>query len=524
MNTQGKGLLVASWGNPFSWNKANYIIDGIKITSLTSTEAIIRARNPARVLIIGVDTFAQTSPIERNNDQKHCKEYKELGRIDPGMFKDYQSYLDSVRGKMEAWIRLCSSIDNGTLSKLLEGGVLNVLIAPGIGSFSNVDHRGDVGVNPLETLKTMILTRILEELFKAGGPLIVDVTHGINYLTMTMHEVSFTAAKIYSVSTLEKLDVEILNSEPFPQPRPAGPPTLNIHKVASRTIDPIGKEGYSVINEMIALGSSIDDKREFHIKSTSLTPKDKSELGKGMKLLRKKLNIIYSNGINALNILAYTLPLALIYFVAENKDRLGNASAVGTVIGLLSGIITSGLDRTIISSSGIMHRVAVNYGEVEKLLILASLQDAVTQIALRNLERIPTLEELNNHGVLLDILERIAKTINLPTTELTDHEISLIREHVITKCEDYIPFKKGGWPDNIPSKPYSRNYKAHGGFERNTVQAMLHKGGKLYLRYNPAPLKDNGNKWDNAWEYIKRSILSGKRSYNIHRAPSKPCI
>ncbi|MEB3778656.1 MAG: CRISPR-associated CARF protein Csx1 [Desulfurococcales archaeon] len=510
MNTRG-GLLVASWGNPFSWNRVHYIIDNLKITSLTSTEAIIQARKPARVLIIGVDTFAQTSPIERNNDQKHCKGYRKLGRIDPGAFKDYQSYLDCVKCKMEAWIRLCSSIDSDTLSKLLDRGVLDVFIAPGMGSFSNVDHKGDEGINPLETLKSMVLIRILKELLRVGGPLIVDVTHGINYLTMIMHEASVTAAKIYSASTLQKLDIEILNSEPYPQPRPAKPPTLNVHRVASRTIDPIGEEGYSIINELIAVRSSLDGKRGFYIESTRLKPEDKKELGKSMGMVRREYNAIYKNGIVALNILAYTLPLALIYFAAENKGKLGNARAIDNAIDLAMRIVNGVLGRTVVTSTSILHRVAVNHGEVEKLLVLASLQDAIIQIALGNLEEIPTLEELNNRGIPLETLENIAKTINLPTTELTVHEISLIKKNVIKeRRSDYIPVEEGRWPDNMPDIPNERNYKAHGGFERNTVQAMLY-GEELYLRYNPAALKDNRKTWNSTWEYIKESILSGSR-------------
>ena len=286
-------ILLTPWGNPSVWKKVRYVYEDEEIESHTTLPIILRKHHPDYILIVGLDTISLY-----NIDKDKLSE----GRID---------YLEDVINASRIYIT----------EKLEEWDIdrenVHIEILPGVGEFHQKKkfiwlYHGKI--TDFKYTLTYFLSKFLITHLKNGNSdavnLIIDLTHGINYMPTFVYNSSLTLGRLLRFKYKE-VSLTVLNSEPVQHPYKG---KYRINKVAE--IDNLARE---YIFEMLSsYGGGIKPLKIANLKNRRSLAEEIKSFNKKYELRASELNTFLGGIINGLPLVILT------YFpdISQLRDML----------------------------------------------------------------------------------------------------------------------------------------------------------------------------------------------------------
>ena len=455
-------VIVAPWGNPHGWREVYYTVelsvDGeryekIPHTLQSSLGALFKIYEDARGLILASSTLA----ILYNNRTPIPSSYKEI--------------IDYSRNYIQKYIKNRKYIPDPEKVELA--------ILPGIGIFRKDDKRWVFrgGLGSYTTSVYLSTLRFLE----AHRPhrVILDLSHGINYMPALAREAVQLAIASYSAYYDEGIQLLVYNSDPVLED--GAEPW--IHLIEERQI--IRENAAKWISYMV---SNINENAK-GIRIVASTKEKKWQLGIKYKQLRKQFGETVKSAKNVLRAINDGFILYLVQCLREDLEKIYRFTST------LEEIIEIGLrgrETEVLLND---REVTVNYN------INVELEVAYLHAIARMLSHI----KLNDEGckISLNQLKHIVKKYRFsPAIRIiAEHELSNLEQRVMVyvrhkSLERFEPYYfiydstkiEGGKVKYIKdAKPKQtpvdlRNFLAHAGLEKNLVEICF-KEKEIWLRY-----------------------------------------
>lgn len=201
-----KSIFISLWGNPEKWSMAKYSFNSKICESITSSRVIYENFKTDYCIIYIPDSLY------------------------PDIYKDntyLSQYQDFINNKIYEFI-------NGKDSKSAEFFKnSNKIIFPSKGSFTidNKNYIFDFDINYIYSYFYRSILDYLDSVDKINK-IIVDITHGINFLEFIFLESLIYALRIYALSNKIDVNIEYYNSDPYNSSA-----ILNIYKIKSVEIE-----------------------------------------------------------------------------------------------------------------------------------------------------------------------------------------------------------------------------------------------------------------------------------------------
>ncbi|MFN3599687.1 MAG: CRISPR-associated CARF protein Csx1, partial [Aquificaceae bacterium] len=219
-------ILLAIWGNYKNWRTATYKYRGEEFTSSTTLPLLFKAIEPDYTYVIVADTLMDEYMDEVNSN--------------------YQQGIEKVREKTKIYIEE----KMGEYTNDLEEKNLDILVLPGVGTFSKLKFIGDpnnfyalvyykLGKSILKIMNDhkLIFGNSKEE-NKPCIEFYLDITHGLNYMTMMTYRAVKDILQI--VAYFCKVQLVVLNSDPYPLLKSGGEGfLLNINEIERINVIPV---------------------------------------------------------------------------------------------------------------------------------------------------------------------------------------------------------------------------------------------------------------------------------------------
>ncbi|WP_457548463.1 CRISPR-associated CARF protein Csx1 [Archaeoglobus sp.] len=190
-------VLIAPWGNPFQWESITYEYDGCRMKISSTLPVLVNALKPEKILIFTLDTLANIQ-VRGKPD------------IEPKDFKRYSEVVEDVQSRIRWFIENELSSDFPDLIEMLKDGRIEIVVAPGVGLFKNVNVEGDIldfYNYALYVLSTKLPSNNLE--------VYLDLTHGINFMPTLLYRALNNLLGLSAF--VNDCRLVVLNSEPYPQ-------------------------------------------------------------------------------------------------------------------------------------------------------------------------------------------------------------------------------------------------------------------------------------------------------------------
>ena len=453
----------------------------VKVESSTSLEAVVRCFDADRVLVVVADTLPLASP-------KRC--YVSVP-LTPDKADSYTELVSSVRRSVEEWIVKCSRAS--TITKMLNEGRLRVEVAHGLGSYQGwvfgraLCKRG--GPNPIQAYAGEIVGLMLRELIAMGciDRLVVDLTHGINYMTVSFKEAAEASISAYVASRGPGSSIELIltNSEPFQKKA-----ELNVYVVDQRRI------ASENVAEKLSLTLDLESRTTNlgKLVPTCLAG-DSRDLGKRVNEIYKRFSInedFVKKGLAVARALIYSMPLAFLYLARDFKKEAREGENLDPLSKLAKALEEVRRERSKVAvidknRREVRHSILFVYRTILLLMYSASLQNYVarTRRALNC-----DANRLEIEGASLKCLGDVTQYLGRVFRVIAENELDAIGKRcrgdgsgTIGTCD--FPVSHSKWPEaecQIASMD-PRNLKAHAGLEKNITEARVSNEGELYLRY-----------------------------------------
>ncbi len=468
-------LIVSSWGYPGNWGLAEYTYRGTKEQGRTSLGAIAKhylEKGDVVALILAPDSLA-ASPTPR-----HCPSLKEW-LCDPSKLssKDYENLAQRVEEQVRAWIKQCSSTP--TLQEL-EGNrkvVVEVMTSAGrykgcngYWSFTQPANASQKP-EPVSSYTGEAAIAVAETLLKhRASRLVVDITHGINFMPLSLARASEIVAKAYVLATGQELELELVNSEPYPIPAPRGEgytPALEIHTVYNAK--------YTAKNVLEETALRVIESRDKLKKRPVEYLVDKQKIGKEAgKHTGWIKTTLEAHSQVAAKIALYNMPLAALYHSLELRNQPATAkpgSWLERTVNALREVRKLAIKQGVVDEdeSTVYPGLVFKGGRVEALLLAAALLDYIASIP------VPS-EELETSGATIKKLEGVAHRLAELYQPIALRELENLKKCTPEQCP--IPASRNNWPGLLCDKKAvssldPRNLRAHAGLEKNIVEAMI---------------------------------------------------
>lgn len=228
-------LVVATWGLPSPWRKVNYLLevkppsikewgkysrwppyDGKPIPSYSTTVALIKALEElgwsTKALIFGLETLASSSAGGDNEKKDVNQKHSEIVKRLCGNIPSCSCLRDAAREILDLWVKKYfeDMMDKVAGMHILPGaGVYNISCDSGrVFKYSN---------SPLlfSFLFEYIVFKSLLEL--KPDAVILDITHGVNYMPSLAIRSIERPVKVYSALSSKEVGLAVTNSDPVQQ-------------------------------------------------------------------------------------------------------------------------------------------------------------------------------------------------------------------------------------------------------------------------------------------------------------------
>ncbi|MEM4128344.1 MAG: TM1812 family CRISPR-associated protein [Thermoproteus sp.] len=222
----GRALVLASWGLPTKWNEGLYIRPKIpqgrcprpseveyveeRAASRTSLSAVINtvreAGHEPDLVIIGLDTLAFPGSLDRLHPEavKALEGlYAKAQRGEVG----YGDVVEAARAVLAAYVR-------SYLQGYAEAERAEVVVVPGSGVYRAGGRATAYFHSDLRNAETAVLAKLYEKAQRSYDAVVVDMTHGVNYLASTLYKASEVVARYISAAQRREVCYAVFNSDP----------------------------------------------------------------------------------------------------------------------------------------------------------------------------------------------------------------------------------------------------------------------------------------------------------------------
>ena len=480
----GGTLIAAPWGNPYQWREAQYdtsYLDcrggsnhGGVFRSTTVLDALIACYKPEKILVVLADTVSQAR--KRNAKTPIIN----IDEVD-----GYIGLISSIRDRIVEWIRRESK--SAQLDRYVSSDRLDIEIVPGIGVFNGwrfgVVKQVRRQFNPMESYIAEVAILILSKLLEVKPDrVIIDLSHGINYMPASFYQAAKIATQAYIVAEPERKQIELtyINSEPV-TPGESG---REVHRIY--IVEKAGVDVDSAIEQMsLWINTYVKKQAKGNYRQANISPDRKElkdaniETGKIHDAINKQIEY----GIAASRAIVYAMPLALLTLAGEIEEK---NLEMRTAIANLMKLLELRNRHTEIDRQGkqIKPYLFLNIENTILAIYTAGLIEYARKIK-RTL--IPDRSDIKDQGIEITILEKAVDSLGIIYREIGLNEINNIKKRCLNpkNIENCIfPIYIGIWPEekcNIGSLDI-RNLKAHAGLEKNIVEASIRRDS-IYLRY-----------------------------------------
>lgn len=506
-------LIIATWGNFYSWSVQNYYFEGIKTEGRTSLSALVKKYPDAHVLIFVPDTV-YAGGVGRNG----CFPSDRISSLP----SSYAELVESVKSNTESWILKCSS-SSELVKALEEEKRIDIEVVPSIGAYKYDEVNYDFklkGTSPAFFYSSWLSGILLEKLIKGGfEEIVVDLTHGVNYIPLSTVSTLEAVLSSICVALNKKKRLKIVESEPV-----SGKEQLEIFVVREKDYEPETERDLIVMAFKKELSDALNRAHYELLSKSSVYYREIASHPFHRKLASNKL-LPYS--IAAANIVFYSTPLAAVYLASElSGDFLKEASEFLAFLRAKS-INLWHLERkdktleiypelllmwkpilTLLYSSAILsiisrvkledfnYETGVSLSKLKDVLkYLGSMYRVISEKELSSLKEKCLKKEEDNR------LKEFFKHLKDACKDIPDKEITALEKNCIKrKTSCFISVSFGVWPNEKCSGSFElRNFKAHAGLESNVVEGMV-EGEELFLRYR--------NKTKDCWRDVVRKNLN----------------
>ncbi|HOJ16536.1 MAG TPA: CRISPR-associated CARF protein Csx1 [Caldisericia bacterium] len=182
-------LLFGVWGNYKGWSKVTYVYNNCNNEAKTTLPLLLKSISPDKCFIIISDTLIENV----------------IGNLTDN---DYENYIKEIKNSTYQFIA-----ESGVSDK--EKSICEISILPGIGTFNKTKFIGNPS-NFYSILYYELVNRLIDIISNNNEgdnfEFYLDITHGINYMTMltyrALKEISQILAFFYNVKFI------VLNSDP----------------------------------------------------------------------------------------------------------------------------------------------------------------------------------------------------------------------------------------------------------------------------------------------------------------------
>lgn len=536
-----KTLVVGLWGFPGNWYRARYkpvVVDDIKsvdrLSSWTTSRESISAHSTTIVLaktfrdkgfethlkIYGLDTLASpprldSNKIRKNGDRERADLVDELNRyLNEFAMHDPKSYGDVVeRAEMvlKLFVDGYTKLVDDSLSKKLSS--ISISILPGIGTFdlvySNTSKRYVYRGSPLNTYAALFLDLVETLEFVDPDIVLLDVSHGINYLPVLGREAVYRCVEFFSSVKRKRVVVAIFNSDPVNEQDQES----YIHLIELKQFSAAPIELIRSFAEVLT--------REFP-KLRMLEHEKPSDM---LNNVNRYVEEVCEKHIGLLNAIAKASSYGLVLYIAHKLFELDLNLLKSHVENLRNKILEAIKNRNVSRENNTI-LIKHNFAIPTTIIDLLNAMHLLMEIS-KNIKTIETTKEDDTTFIEINMLKKLAKDVGLSEIAKTilESEIDNIEKHIatLTKIGIDIDLSK---PTPLSAvmelieKPMKimlseetmkneiqqildkakkkkctidkRNFYAHAGLERNTVE-ILTKNNRILIGYSTKCLEKIDN-------------------------------
>lgn len=533
-----KTLIVAPWGLPAGWRLVEYAVPtppselkdysrlykwGLEqrecVKSYSSTAAIaklfVERNHNVVVAVYGLDTLATPSlpdlekiPVEEEARRKLVERVHEI------LKENYSSYAEIMEKAEEVLKLFAEEYIMETCRKQVE---LHIKVLPGVGVFKKARFSGSTW--NFYTALTLDLTNLV--LRSNPDVIILDLSHGINYMPVLAYKSVDLITKFLSAYTSSVKYLVIFNSDPVTttQPsKPHAPPSSTTQQRGAgeeraylHIIDAVKVEPRitSVIEELIDLIERDQQTKVFRMLSGEKPPTSVAELQRKIQNLAERVLQILKGfqGSASYGIVLYTSQKLIELSSSKGLEEIEEYS------NKLYRDLIEVLNQRKVSSKEVLevkHEFALT-PSVTALYIAVKLLGKLAVIAEKIKYRKTRAGEQEILLISLESLEHLVKELGLKEAarEIANYELGDMKKRLNTFIERYkltrdapyylIPYSVVYDTTSISDKAAGkknkeetgeqektcyineRHFYAHAGMERNTIVVTLDK----YVGYKP---------------------------------------
>lgn len=439
-------LLIATWGSPVFWKSLNYVVDGGQERFVKSCTTLVpMARDVCvgncDVVVIVLDSLVDLGePREKNECSECCEKH---GAILSGEWKTYKELREAVERFLKEVVKCVFDFSETRLE-----GKEYFIIAPAIGRPGGT-WRFHGSPKDYESIVLYELGKIV--LSEKYDEILLDLTHGINFMPSVTLKVAYRLASILLVAhtNLSQVKLKVYNSDPFN-------PSKKAEEVAALKINVVIEDSVQNIQIIHDLPDYVLRIWNKEVSNNSLI----SQLKKLRKVFYRNVGLVYST-------LYYPLPLALI--AAVEKLRRADVKPFKIMEEAYDlWLNTIRVKDRVVERPLSLNPDAVYLSHLTEAVV-KRLQDFKYPSSLGQLEKIAKLYEAVNHSY----------------PHLIKHEISELKsrskEKTITQWTSYSKLLGGGIGEKgSVDKPDKRIMIAHAGFQKEFVEI----GPELLTKYS----------------------------------------
>ena len=425
-----KTLLIAPIGEPTSYKEARYKLNK-EIASCIS----FLAHDVEHVIIVGLSSIVDTEIKEKKEESKCMKIMKEILRnVSP--VNSYKELQESSERTLKEFIERIYQEYNVKKDFI----ILPALGKPGKNYLFKFEPA---------TISSLLLIQLYNKVkIDLYDRIIVDLTHGINYLPAVCYVAALQIAQIMLIRALRnnvsQIRFEAYNSDPFK----AGE-VLNINITSERKIQTIAD---NLIEFLASKQSLIKRGKDFN-ELVNIFDEINARKGEVERLLKS---------------LEYPYPLALSYLCNSFNLNLE---------GILNNLITIFLDSVKYENNIFSSEIHIDPGKTFLLILANEIVNYVKEMA----------KQYEGKGFELDAIENLAGLYKLviPSYKyLIKHEISKIKEK-LNNIDCFKGTLKELFKEELKEveKVDKRIMIAHAGLQKQFVY-VTKEYGKIYLAHS----------------------------------------
>ena len=506
-------IIVAPWGNPFTWAEVTYNLRGQgaggstqSVKARTSLACLVRALNPKAVNLIIPETLLCPGNKQRKEFEEYAKKPLEdiLEVIDND---DYGNALKILKSAIERFY------EEHVLAKA-RGPTPYITLAPTIGEYrcGNRSYMWEIisKVDPISAYAAYALTSIVSTVVKLNPKdeiiLALDTTHGLNYMPLAAYRATMAAARILSAGLNINVRFRQYNSAPYTR----GVEKLDIFTVKEETITP-NKAIQRLVYSYLAREPG---KARPFLRAARLS----SELNRQLNMLQerlKDLKELHEKVYSLASAIHFSMPLAFLQLGLMNRgtDIKKLINELDRILGELLNYVEVATDEK--GRVRIRHIAVPRYDDIKSFLAATSISSYATHAL--DVEKPPINSREGLVEASLILLENVTnKWLKGPLLKVVEHEISTFRKayqgeevggKIIRELIEKAIAREGEWVSlEDKCEEQVRIYVAHAGLVSNSIEIKVQKD-QLHVRYRRQCLEQLRNCLKGALKGTQKLIL-----------------